>query len=137
MNYDKEYYKAKHFSQMKIEERLHLMNKKDSLLNSGKTIFSPHMLDQMELRRVKKRDIIKAIRTGQILEYRKIFRNNKYIDDRITIRATHLNRRYFQVVVVFSLKNNVIITTYYNNIREIYEEKNFSKYDKFLTVLKA
>lgn len=113
------------------------MNRKDSLLNSGKTIFSTHVLEQMDLRNVKKRDIMKAVRMGQILEYRKVFRNNKYIDDRITIRATHLNRGYFQVIVSFSLRNNVVVTTYYNHIREIHKERNFSKYDKLLTVLKA
>lgn len=101
--------RGKHFQQMSKEERLYLMKIKDSLLRKKNIHFAKHALDRMEERYIKERDIIKAIRNGQIIEYRE----NNY-DRVVAIRGCTLNRRNENVYVIMSINNGKIITTYSN-----------------------
>lgn len=123
-------YNAKHFSQMDERERWYLLKKKDRLIGE-RTIFAEHALERMSERRITTRDIIECVKMGQIIEYRKTKK-----DERITIRATRLKNKQFIVYVSFSIKDNVVVTTYYDDARNIHKQRDFSKYDENLRVKK-
>lgn len=130
VNNFKYFYNAKHFSQMDEKERWYLLRKKDKLIGDY-TIFSEHALERMSGRRITTRDIIECVKMGQIIEYRKTKK-----DERITIRATRLKNKQFIVYVSFSIKDNVIVTTYYDDVRNIHKQRDFNKYDEDLKVYK-
>lgn len=114
----------KHFKSMTKEERIYLLTVKDKLLRKGVT-FAKHALDRMDERYIKEKDVLRALKNGQILEYKKI--NN---DEVIAIRGCHINRKKEQVYVIFSLTHNKVITTYSNKHWIAYKKmKNLEKYD--------
>lgn len=121
---------AKHFSQMTENERWYLLKKKDRLIGYN-TLFSEHAIERMSERRITERDIVEAVRMGQIIEYRKTWK-----DERITIRATRLKKKQFVVYVSFSIRDNVVVTTYYDDARNIHKQRDFTKYDESLQVQK-
>jgi len=135
-NYNKNYdskpqsFTAKHFSQMTESERWYLLKKKDRLIGYN-TLFSEHAIERMSERRITERDIVEAVRMGQIIEYRKTWK-----DERITIRATRLKKNQFIVYVSFSIRDNVVVTTYYDDARNIHKQRDFGKYDENLQVQK-
>lgn len=119
---------AKHFSQMDESERWYLLKKRDRLIGSN-TLFSQHSIQRMCERRITDRDIIEAVKYGQITEYRKSAK-----DERITVRSTRLKCKHLIVYVSFSIRDNVIVTTYCSGMGDFSKEKDFSKYNKDLKV---
>lgn len=115
---------GKNFHQMTKEERLYLMQVKDNLLRRKSIYFGQHALDRMEERYIKEKDIIKAIRNGQIIEYRE-----NANDKVIAIRGCTLNRRKENVYVILSITTGKIITTYSNKHWTTYTKQyNLDKY---------
>ena len=129
MEENKKAFKCKHFSQMTREERITLMRLKDKVLEHD-IEFTEHALKAMSNRRVKEWEIVKAIKSGQIIEYRETQK-----DKRITIRSTFKNRKDFVVYVSLSLVDNIVITTYYDSYYNIHKERDFTKYDETLKIL--
>lgn len=114
----------KHFQNMTKEERVYLLQIKDNLLRKGVT-FAQHALDRMNERYIKEKDVLKALKNGQILEYKK---NSN--DEIIIVRGCHINRRNEQVYVIFSIANSKVITTYSNKHWTIYKHmKKLDDYD--------
>lgn len=114
----------KHFTSMTREERVYLLTLKDRLLKKGIT-FAKHALDRMDERYIKEKDVIRALKNGQILEYKKTDK-----DEVIAVRGCHINRRNEQVYVIFSITHNRVITTYTNKHWTAYKKmKNLEKYD--------
>lgn len=114
----------KHFKNMTKEERLYLLTIKDRLLRRGVT-FAKHALDRMDERFIKEKDVLRALKNGQILEYKKTDK-----DEVIAVRGCHINRRNEQVYVIFSISHNKVITTYSNKHWTAYKKmKNLEKYD--------
>lgn len=115
---------GKHFQQMTSEERLYLMRIKDNLLKRNVIHFTQHALERMEERYIKERDIIRAIKNGQIIEYREN-NNNKVI----TIRGCTLTRKKENIYVILSITDGSVITTYSNkNWSLLAKEYNLDKY---------
>lgn len=119
---------AKHFLQMSESERWYLLRKRDRLIGRN-TLFSQHSIQRMCERRITEREIIEAVKYGQIIEYRKSRK-----DERITVRSTRLKCKHLIVYVSFSIRDNIIVTTYCSNMNDFTKEKNFSKYDESLKV---
>lgn len=129
MSEGKRPFKCKHFSQMTKEERIALMIMKDKI-TEDEVKFSDHAIKVMRQRRVKENEIIKAIKYGQIIEYRET-----PIDKRITIRSTFKNRKDLIVYVAVSILDNIVITTYYDRYYNIHKERNFTKYHQTLKII--
>jgi hypothetical protein len=98
----------KHYKYMTQEERVYLMSVRDKALKNGIT-FANHAVARMDERWIKEKDVIKAIRQGQIMEYKKT--NN---DEILTIRGTTISRKNEQIFVILSIKTGKVITTYSN-----------------------
>lgn len=98
----------KHYKYMTQEERVYLMSVRDKALKNGIT-FANHAVVRMDERWIKEKDVIKAIRQGQIMEYKKT--NN---DEILTIRGTTISRKNEQIFVILSIKTGKVITTYSN-----------------------
>lgn len=98
----------KHFRYMTQEERVYLMSLKDRAIRKGIT-FANHALDRMDERWIKEREVLRAIKNGQIVEYKKTD-----LDEVLTIRGNTINRRKEQIYVILSIRNGKVITTYSN-----------------------
>lgn len=98
----------KHYRYMTQEERVYLMSLKDRALRKGIT-FANHALDRMNERWIKEKDVMKTIKKGQIMEYKKT--NN---DEILTIRGTSINKKNEQIYVILSIRSCKVITTYSN-----------------------
>lgn len=98
----------KHYRYMTQEERVYLMSLKDRALRKGIT-FANHALDRMDERWIKEKDVMKTIKKGQIMEYKKT--NN---DEILTIRGTSINKKNEQIYVILSIRSCKVITTYSN-----------------------
>lgn len=107
---------GKNFKQMSRDEIIYLLELKSKALNKG-IFFAKHALDRMDQRYIREKDIIKALKDGQIIEYRKI-KNT----DIITIRGGHVNKYGEQVYVIFSLDKRKVITTYTNKHETAYRK---------------
>ncbi|WP_368263361.1 DUF4258 domain-containing protein [Clostridium disporicum] len=119
----------KHFSSMTREEIIYLLALKDRLVNRG-VIFGKHALSRMDERYIKERDVLNALKNGQILEYQK---NNK--EEILVVRGCYINRRKNQIYVVLSLTHNKIVTTYANKHSLAYQEKsNLEKYSNDIKI---
>lgn len=117
---------GKHFQQMTKEERLYLLKVKDNILRKRRVYFAQHALDRMEERYIKERDIIRAVRNGQIIEYREN-ENDKVI----AIRGCSLTRDKQNVYVIISILTGKVITTYSNKHWMTYNKQyNLDKYVK-------
>lgn len=117
---------GKHFQQMTKEERIYLLKVKDSILKKKRVYFAQHALDRMEERFIKEKDIIKAVRNGQIIEYRENER-----DKVIAIRGCTLTRDNQNVYVIMSIITGKVITTYSNKHWTTYNKQyNLDKYVK-------
>lgn len=117
---------GKHFQQMTKDERLYLLKVKDTILRKKGVYFAQHALDRMEERFIKERDIIKAVRNGQIIEYRENER-----DKVVAIRGCTLTRDNQNVYVIMSIVTGKVITTYSNKHWMTYnKEYNLDKYVK-------
>ena len=81
----------KHYRYMTQEERVYLMSLKDRALRKGIT-FANHALDRMDERWIKEKDVMRTIKKGQIMEYKKT--NN---DEILTIRGTSINKKNEQI----------------------------------------
>lgn len=98
----------KHYRYMTQEERVYLMSLKDRALRKGIT-FANHALDRMNERWIKEKDVMRTIKKGQIMEYKKT--NN---DEILTIRGTSINKKNEQIYVILSIRSCKVITTYSN-----------------------
>lgn len=84
------------------------MSLKDRALRKGIT-FANHALDRMDERWIKEKDVMRTIKKGQIMEYKKT--NN---DEILTIRGTSINKKNEQIYVILSIRSCKVITTYSN-----------------------
>lgn len=113
---EKDKINGKNFKQMSRDERIYLLELKNNALNNG-IFFAKHALDRMNERYIHEKDIIRAVKEGQIIEYRKIKDT-----DIITIRGGHVNKYGEQVYVILSLNKRKVITTYTNKYETAYKK---------------
>lgn len=115
---------GKHFKHMTREEITYLLTLKSIALRK-KITFSSHSIDRMRDRRIKKKEVINALRTGQIIDYRKIEDS-----EILTIRGCYL-RRDEQVYVVFVVNTGKVITTYTNrHFAAKYKMSHLERYEE-------
>ena len=108
----------KHFRYMTQEERIYLMSLKNRALKKGIS-FANHALDRMDERWIKGKDVLRAIKNGQIVEYKKTEN-----DEVLTIRGCSVNRKKEQIVVILSLRSRTVITTYSNKYWVAYSKSS-------------
>ena len=108
----------KHFRYMTQEERIYLMTLKNRALKKGIS-FANHALDRMDERWIKGKDVLRAIKNGQIVEYKKTEN-----DEVLTIRGCSVNRKKEQIVVILSLRSRTVITTYSNKYWVAYSKSS-------------
>ena len=122
---DKKEVIIKHFSQMTNEERMYLLLLKEQTVRKN-IFFSDHALQRMEERNIFESQVIKAIKVGQIINYRLNGR-----DEVLTIRSCHTNKAKKQVYVVYSLTRRKVITTYSKKEWLTFNKNNYMKnYEK-------
>ena len=110
--------RRKHISQMTSQEIKVLRSK---LMNIEYFNFTDYSLNKVKHRNISKYNVIGAIRNGDIIEAH----NNKLGDVRILLRCDINN---ISVCVVISLKKELIVTAYLNNINDNHETLNRDNY---------
>lgn len=98
----------KHYKYMTKEERVYLMSLRDRVVRKGIT-FANHALDRMDERWIREKDVLKTIKHGQIMEYKKTTS-----DEILTIRGTTINKKKEHIYVILSIRTGKVITTYSN-----------------------
>lgn len=117
--------KRKHISQMSYKEQEALVN----LVNNTIFSFCDYCLYKMKRRKIKRKQVVKAIKNGYLIEYH--FKDNSH---RVLLRSRPNNNRKC-VCVVLDLTKRTIVTTYYNHCNDRHATLNLSFYDKNLDVL--
>ena len=117
--------KRKHISQMSYKEQEALVN----LVNHTIFSFCDYCLYKMKKRKIKREQVVKAIKNGYLIEYH--FKDNSH---RVLLRGRPNNSRKCVCVVLDLTKRN-IVTTYYNNFNDRHTTLNPNIYDENLDVL--
>lgn len=110
---------------MSYKEQEALIN----LVNNTIFSFCDYCLYKMKKRKIKRKQVVKAIKNGYLIEYH--FKNNSH---RVLLRGRPNNSRKCVCVVLDLTKRN-IITTYYNHFNDRHTTLNPSIYDENLDVL--
>lgn len=109
---------VKLYRDMSKDEVLYLTSLTKKMLNT-ELKFTDHSLKRMKERNIYKKDVVKAFKNFQIIEYRK-YKNQDFL----TIRSCSVKNNN-QVFVVFSLKTKKVITVYQNKyLKNISLENN-------------
>ena len=125
----------KHFQYMTQKEILRFMNLQKKFRKKQPMVDS-HAKRRMRERYIPIRDVMVAIKYGGIVEYSCILdKNNFIIDERIMFRS--LRPRQYQVVVMYSLRSNSIITVYKKSVEAVPERHKLDIYDKNFDILKV
>lgn len=124
----------KHFRQMTETERIKLMKRKSEIFKYCEVSLHRHAIDRMISRNISKRNILKTIKDGAIIEYSLISDNKgNVVDKRIAIRS--LEPKRYQTVVVLSLIDKRIITTFLRSLgKTINKDISSNIYDEKLKI---
>jgi len=117
--------KRKHISQMSYKEQEALIE----LINNTIFSFCDYCLYKMKKRKIKRKQVVKAIKNGYLIEYH--FKDNSH---RVLLRSRPNNNRKCVCVVLDLTKRN-IVTTYYNHFNDRHTTLNQSIYDENLDIL--
>ena len=73
-------------------------------------------------------DIEDVLFNGEIIEYKEIYLNQKLIDKRIVVRKS-INHNSYDLVIVYSVMNNCIVTAWKNKLDDNHQTLDLSLYD--------
>ena len=127
----------RHIKQMNKNERAYLDNvvrpiiKKDC--NEDLPKLSNHSLQRFKEKfpvPLTKEDIIDTLSTGDFIEYKKHYTNNVLSDKRVVLRKNMKNDSEYDLVLVYSLMSNEIITVWDNKNIDNHYSLDLTKYSR-------
>lgn len=74
--------------------------------------------------------MIDTLLTGNFIEYKKIYKNNILQDERVVLRKNMKKDSEYDLVLVYSLKDNKIITVWSNKNTDNHYSLNLDKYSR-------
>ena len=79
---------------------------------------------------LNKGDLIDTLLTGDFIEFKRIYTNNILTDKRVVLRKNMKNDSEYDLVLVYSLMNNEIITVWDNKITDHHYSLDLTKYSR-------
>lgn len=127
----------RHIKQMTPRERGFLNNTvrnniKENCEND-KLVISLHSLKRFKEKfpvELTEEDLIDTLLTGDFIEYKKVYENNILKDKRVVLRKNMKNDSEYDLVVVYSLIDNKIITVWDNKNTDQHYSLNLEKYSR-------
>lgn len=127
----------RHIKQMTPREREFLNNTvrnniKENCEND-KLVISLHSLKRFKEKfpvELTEEDLIDTLLTGDFIEYKKVYENNILKDKRVVLRKNMKNDSEYDLVVVYSLIDNKIITVWDNKNTDQHYSLNLEKYSR-------
>lgn len=127
----------RHIKQMNRKERDYLNNVIRPIIikdcNEDLPKLSNHSLQRFKKKfpvPLTKEDIIDTLSTGDFIEYKKHYTNNVLSDKRIVLRKNMKNDSEYDLVLVYSLMSNEIITVWDNKNIDHHYSLDLTKYSR-------
>ena len=127
----------RHIKQMNKKERNYLNNVIRPIIikdcNEDLPKLSNHSLQRFKKKfpvPLTKEDIIDTLSTGDFIEYKKHYTNNVLSDKRVVLRKNMKNDSEYDLVLVYSLMSNEIITVWDNKNIDHYYSLDLTKYSR-------
>ena len=128
----------RHIKQMNRKERDYLNNVIRPIIIKDCNEDLPKLSNHSLQRRFKKKfpvpltkeDIIDTLSTGDFIEYKKHYTNNVLSDKRIVLRKNMKNDSEYDLVLVYSLMSNEIITVWDNKNIDNHYSLDLTKYSR-------
>ena len=127
----------RHIKQMNKKERDYLNNVIRPIIikdcNEDLPKLSNHSLQRFEKKfpvPLTKEDIIDTLLTGDFIEFKRIYTNNILTDKRVVLRKNMKNDSEYDLVLVYSLMNNEIITVWDNKNTDHHYSLDLTKYSR-------
>lgn len=127
----------RHIKQMNRKERDYLDNVIRPIIikdcNEDLPKLSNHSLQRFKKKfpvPLTKEDIIDTLSTGDFIEYKKHYTNNVLSDKRVVLRKNMKNDSEYDLVLVYSLINNEIITVWDNKNTDHHYSLDLTKYSR-------
>lgn len=127
----------RHIKQMNKKERDYLNNVIRPIIikdcNEDLPKLSNHSLQRFKKKfpvLLTKEDIIDTLLTGDFIEYKKHYTNNVLSDKRVVLRKNMKNDSEYDLVLVYSLMSNEIITVWDNKNIDNHYSLDLTKYSR-------
>ena len=127
----------RHIKQMNKKERDYLNNVIRPIIikdcNEDLPKLSNHSLQRFKKKfpiPLTKEDIIGTLLTGDFIEYKKHYTNNVLSDKRVVLRKNMKNDSEYDLVLVYSLMSNEIITVWDNKNIDNHYSLDLTKYSR-------
>lgn len=127
----------RHIKQMNRKERDYLNNVIRPIIikdcNEDLPKLSNHSLQRFKKKfpvPLTKEDIIDTLSTGDFIEYKKHYTNNVLSDKRVVLRKNMKNDSEYDLVLVYSLMSNEIITVWDNKNIDNHYSLDLTKYSR-------
>lgn len=127
----------RHIKQMNRKERDYLNNVIRPIIikdcNEDLPKLSNHSLQRFKKKfpvPLTKEDIIDTLSTGDFIEYKKHYTNNVLSDKRVVLRKNMKNDSEYDLVLVYSLMSNEIITVWDNKNIDHHYSLDLTKYSR-------
>ena len=127
----------RHIKQMNRKERDYLNNVIRPIIikdcNEDLPKLSNHSLQRFKKKfpiPLTKEDIIGTLLTGDFIEYKKHYTNNVLSDKRVVLRKNMKNDSEYDLVLVYSLMSNEIITVWDNKNIDNHYSLDLTKYSR-------
>lgn len=127
----------RHIKQMNRKERDYLNNVIRPIIikdcNEDLPKLSNHSLQRFKKKfpvPLTKEDIIDTLSTGDFIEYKKHYTNNVLSDKRVVLRKNMKNDSEYDLVLVYSLMSNEIITVWNNKNIDHHYSLDLTKYSR-------
>ena len=127
----------RHIKQMNRKERDYLNNVIRPIIikdcNEELPKLSNHSLQRFKKKfpvPLTKEDIIDTLSTGDFIEYKKHYTNNVLSDKRVVLRKNMKNDSEYDLVLVYSLMSNEIITVWDNKNIDHHYSLDLTKYSR-------
>ena len=127
----------RHIKQMNRKERDYLNNVIRPIIikdcNEDLPKLSNHSLQRFKKKfpvPLTKEDIIDTLSTGDFIEYKKHYTNNVLSDKRVVLRKNMKNDSEYDLVLVYSLMSNEIITVWDNKNIDNHYSLDSTKYSR-------
>ena len=79
---------------------------------------------------LNKGDLIDTLLTGDFIEFKRIYTNNILTDKRVVLRKNMKNDSEYDLVLVYSLMNNEVITVWDNKNTDHHYSLDLTKYSR-------
>lgn len=131
------YTTKRHIKQMNNKEKEFLNNTIRNTIKTNceneKLTYSLHSSNRFKEKftiELTEDDLIDTLLTGNFIEYKKIYKNNILQDERVVLRKNMKKDSEYDLVLVYSLKDNKIITVWSNKNTDNHYSLNLDKYSR-------